>query len=69
MDQQMDKSYPKENVLNYFKVAWISGWTSFILISVIACPLVGHHSMLIHQLLKILGGLQENLEPQANIDI
>lgn len=68
MDPQMDKSYPKENVLN-FKVAWISGWTSFILISVIACPLGSHHSILIHQLPKILGELQENLEPHDNVDI
>lgn len=68
MDQQMDKSFPKENVLNYFKGAWISGCTSFILISV-ECLFGGHDSVLIRQLLKILDGLQESLEPCDNINV
>lgn len=61
MDQQMDKSFPKENVSGYFKVAWISGCTSFMLISVTACLFGGHHSIIAHQLLKILDGLQETI--------
>lgn len=69
MDQQMDKSFPKENVLNYFKGAWISGCTSFILISVTACLFGGHDSVLIRHLLRILDRLQENLEPHDNIHV
>lgn len=65
----MDKSFLKENVLDYLKVAWISGCTSFILVSVIASPFGSHHSIPIYQLLKILDGIQGNLQPRDNIDI
>lgn len=46
-----------------------SGCMSFTPISVTACPFGGHCSMLIHQLLKSLDGLQGNLEPHDNTDI
>lgn len=39
---------------------------SFILISVTACPFGGHHSVLIHRLLKSLDGLPGNLEHHDN---
>lgn len=68
MDQQMDKSSPKEKVLKYFKGAWISGCTSFILISITACLFGGHDAVLICQLLRILDRLQENLKPHNNIN-
>lgn len=65
----MDKSFPKEHVLNYFKVAVISGYMSSILISVTACPFGGHHSVLTDQLLKSPEGLPGNMEPRDNRDI
>lgn len=69
MDQQMDKSFPKENVLNYFKGAGLSGCASFILISVTVCLFGGHDSVLIRQLLRILDRLQENLKSHDNINV
>ena len=41
---------------------------SFILISVTARPSGGHHSVLIHQLLKSLDGLPGNLKRHDNGD-